>query len=227
MGTGSSAECLRFDAPASMPTHDVDRLAVFARSRRTFALRAIRLPKRSRWASTCRDKASPLANPALVAAALKVLSTRPCPLVCAPGRCRCRWTDVAVRHFGNGVLLRPLEDPWSTLDANICISNINLKPQVLPERFWHYRMSEIGLRSVVAAKLEHRGTPLGALDTKIAAHALSQQATLITSDTREFSQVPGLNIDHWVTTFSIEPGSRSITTFVAPQGFSCSSLQPV
>jgi tRNA(fMet)-specific endonuclease VapC len=48
------------------------------------------------------------------------------------------------------------------------------------------------------AELERRGTPIGSLDTMIAAHALSLQATLITNNTREFSQVPGLHVDNWV-----------------------------
>ena len=47
------------------------------------------------------------------------------------------------------------------------------------------------------ADLERRGTPIGALDTLIAAHALSQQAQLITNNTREFSKVPGLQLDNW------------------------------
>ena len=48
------------------------------------------------------------------------------------------------------------------------------------------------------ANLERRGTPIGSLDTMIAAHALSQQALLITNNTREFSKVPGLQLDNWV-----------------------------
>ncbi len=48
------------------------------------------------------------------------------------------------------------------------------------------------------AELERRGTPIGSLDTMIAAHALSLQATLITNNTREFAQVPGLHVDNWV-----------------------------
>lgn len=49
------------------------------------------------------------------------------------------------------------------------------------------------------ADLERRGTPIGSLDTMIAAHALSQQAMLVTNNPREFSKVPGLQLDNWVT----------------------------
>ena len=48
------------------------------------------------------------------------------------------------------------------------------------------------------ADLERRGTPIGSLDTMIAAHALSQQAQLVTHNTREFAKVPGLQLDNWV-----------------------------
>ena len=48
------------------------------------------------------------------------------------------------------------------------------------------------------AELERRGTPIGSLDTLIAAHALSQQATLVTNNTREFFKVPGLRLADWV-----------------------------
>jgi len=50
------------------------------------------------------------------------------------------------------------------------------------------------------AELERRGTPIGALDTLIAAHALSQQVQLVTNKTREFAQVPGLQLADWTTT---------------------------
>jgi len=48
------------------------------------------------------------------------------------------------------------------------------------------------------ADLERRGTPIGALDTWIAAHALSLQATLVTNNIKEFERVPGLRLDNWV-----------------------------
>jgi len=48
------------------------------------------------------------------------------------------------------------------------------------------------------SELERKGTPIGALDTMIAAHALSQQSTLVTNNTREFARVPGLALENWV-----------------------------
>ena len=48
------------------------------------------------------------------------------------------------------------------------------------------------------ARLEGRGTPIGALDTLIAAHALSLRATLVTNNMREFSRVTGLEVENWV-----------------------------
>jgi tRNA(fMet)-specific endonuclease VapC len=50
------------------------------------------------------------------------------------------------------------------------------------------------------ADLQKRGTPIGSLDTLIAAHALSQQSTLVTNNTREFALVPGLRLENWYPT---------------------------
>ena len=49
----------------------------------------------------------------------------------------------------------------------------------------------------VRAALENRGAAIGALDTFIAAQALSLGATLVTSNTKEFVRVPGLQIEDW------------------------------
>ena len=48
------------------------------------------------------------------------------------------------------------------------------------------------------AELERDGRSIDALDTMIAAHALSLDATLVTNNVREFSRVPRLNLDNWV-----------------------------
>ena len=51
------------------------------------------------------------------------------------------------------------------------------------------------------AALEKQGTPIGPLDTMIAAHALSLGVALVTNNTREFNRVPKLIVVDW-----IEPG---------------------
>ncbi len=48
------------------------------------------------------------------------------------------------------------------------------------------------------ALLERRGTPIGPLDTLIAAHALSLGWMLATHNTREFKRVPGLKVEDWL-----------------------------
>ena len=48
------------------------------------------------------------------------------------------------------------------------------------------------------ATLEAAGTPIGPLDTQIAAHALALGVTLVSNNTREFARVPGLVLDNWV-----------------------------
>lgn len=36
-----------------------------------------------------------------------------------PKEFRFAGTEVGVRHFGNGVLLLPVDDPWATLEAGL------------------------------------------------------------------------------------------------------------
>ena len=49
----------------------------------------------------------------------------------------------------------------------------------------------------IRAVLEKAGTPIGPLDTLIAAHAVSVGVTLVTNNTREFRRVPGLEVEDW------------------------------
>jgi len=47
------------------------------------------------------------------------------------------------------------------------------------------------------AYLERQGTPIGSLDTLIAAHAVSLKCVLVTNNIAEFRRVPGLKIENW------------------------------
>ncbi len=49
----------------------------------------------------------------------------------------------------------------------------------------------------IRATLERQGTPIGALDLLIAAHALSLGITLVSNNVREFQRVPGLVLENW------------------------------
>ena len=49
----------------------------------------------------------------------------------------------------------------------------------------------------VRAALEKEGTPIGPLDTMIAAHALSLGLIVVTDNEREFRRVPGLTVQNW------------------------------
>ena len=51
----------------------------------------------------------------------------------------------------------------------------------------------------VRAELERLGTPIGPLDTLIAAHALSLEVTLVTNNVREFARVKELVLQNWLS----------------------------
>ena len=50
---------------------------------------------------------------------------------------------------------------------------------------------------VIRAELEAAGTPIGAMDMMIAAHAKSTKAVLVTNNQKHFTKVKGLKIENW------------------------------
>jgi len=51
----------------------------------------------------------------------------------------------------------------------------------------------------IRAFLESKGETIGPLDTLIAAHALSLNLTIISSNINEFSRIPNLKCENWVS----------------------------
>lgn len=51
-----------------------------------------------------------------------------------------------------------------------------------------------------ATRLKEAGTPIGGNDLWIACHALAEDATLVTHNTREFRRISGLRVEDWVST---------------------------
>ena len=50
----------------------------------------------------------------------------------------------------------------------------------------------------IRATLERQGTPIGAMDLLIAAHAVSLGVILVTNNPREFRRVSDLQVENWV-----------------------------
>lgn len=50
----------------------------------------------------------------------------------------------------------------------------------------------------IRSHLRKKGTPIGAMDLLIAAHALSLDAVLVTNNIREFKRVPNLKVENWI-----------------------------
>jgi tRNA(fMet)-specific endonuclease VapC len=51
----------------------------------------------------------------------------------------------------------------------------------------------------VRARLERAGTPIGPLDTLIAAQAVARKLVLVSNNQREFGRVAGLHIQNWAS----------------------------
>jgi len=61
---------------------------------------------------------------------------------------------------------------------------------------WPFEAGKIYGR--IRADLKGKGTPIGAMDILIAAHALFLDAVLVTGNEREFQRVSDLKIENWV-----------------------------
>lgn len=70
---------------------------------------------------------------------------------------------------------------------------------LLPLEIVNFDRAAATIYGDIRAKLETQGTPIGSLDTLIAAHALSLPVTLITNNIKEFSRVPNLKSENWVS----------------------------
>lgn len=51
----------------------------------------------------------------------------------------------------------------------------------------------------IRVHLAQKGQPIGAYDLQIAAQAVTRNLRLVTNNTREFSRVPGLRVENWLS----------------------------
>ncbi len=65
----------------------------------------------------------------------------------------------------------------------------------LPVEDWNEEAAQAYVE--ICHALKPTGSLIGAMDMLIAAHALAQNATLVTNNEREFQRVPGLKVENW------------------------------
>jgi tRNA(fMet)-specific endonuclease VapC len=66
-----------------------------------------------------------------------------------------------------------------------------------PIAILEFTSSDAASHAQVRAKLERAGTPIGPLDTLIAAQAVVRKLVLVSNNQREFGRVAGLHIQNW------------------------------
>lgn len=65
----------------------------------------------------------------------------------------------------------------------------------LPSLEWSIQAADI--YGTLKDKLKRQGTPIGDMDTLIAAHALAEKLILVTHNTKHFDKVTGLKLEDW------------------------------
>lgn len=68
---------------------------------------------------------------------------------------------------------------------------------ILPLEIAEFDEAAANYYGVLRANLERKGTPIGAMDLMIGAHALSQKLTIATNNVREFKHIPKLVVVDW------------------------------
>lgn len=99
--------------------------------------------------------------------------------------------DVAISVITEAELLFGAARRPQATRLKLVVQEFLLRVQILP-----WESAAARAYADLRALLERRGTPLGNLDLLIAAHALSVDARLVSSD-RSFRNVKGLKLEDW------------------------------
>ncbi len=137
-----------------------------------------------------------------------------------PERLKIKGGKVYLKKIGNALYIIPSDEPWQNLidsldlftpdfmekreqpdgqqressEKNRSALEIFLTPLEVID-FDYSATIEYG---IIRSDLEKKGTPIGPLDTLIAAHAKSLDLTLITNNEKEFNRISGLKIENWI-----------------------------
>ena len=92
-------------------------------------------------------------------------------------------------------------------ELNYGASKSNLRKQnfkrleefLAPFEIIPYSQSASKYYGEIRSRLENQGNVIGPLDLLIAAHALSENLTLVTNNEKEFKRIKSLKVENWVT----------------------------
>lgn len=76
-------------------------------------------------------------------------------------------------------------------------NEVRLEEFLVPLEILAYDQTAANVYGEIRFQLEKRGQPIGPLDLLIAAHAMSQDLTLITNNDEEFKRIKRLKIENW------------------------------
>lgn len=100
--------------------------------------------------------------------------------------------DVAISSITYSELMLGVRKSSRPEQNEVALRQFTSPLQILP-----YTEEAALVYGEIRAQLERKGTPIGPLDTLIAAHANSLDLTLVTNNVKEFSRVPGLRVQNW------------------------------
>lgn len=76
-------------------------------------------------------------------------------------------------------------------------NEVRLEEFLAPLEILAYDQTAAKVYGEIRFQLEKRGQPIGPLDLLIAAHAMSQNLTLVTNNDKEFKRIKRLKIENW------------------------------
>ena len=110
-----------------------------------------------------------------------------------------RFQEVEVGNIGiSSITLSELvfgaqksQQPEKNMQA---LEKFTISLEILP-----YDINAAFVYGKIRESLEAKGTPIGPMDTLIAAQAISSRSILVTNNEKEFTRIPGLQVENWVS----------------------------
>ena len=103
----------------------------------------------------------------------------------------CRLSAIALMELEYGAAKRP--EITAFRDRVVRLKEVFPRVEAFDDVAAHHA----GFVRAYLANLKPNAQPIGPYDVLLAGHALALNAVFVTQNTREFSRVPGLNVEDW------------------------------